>query len=331
MLRITLAAALVLSLCLTAYGHLCNDVFVQAKDNLVVKVDVRDGQLRISKMGSFRVYLLNTMDRDIAKIMLDVISPDFESKVTPGTGWRGYPQLKTATKGGKKQYFDVELTRKKGTKEGKYKIALHLHGGQKNLVFKTVKIDEALALLDVPKKPRNLKVDGKVGSSEWRKALLCSNFYEYKKSGRYMQNFPASQQTRFRFYHEKGDLYICADFQSKCKDVAKIYISKDQDSEPKEVVVDIGEKKATFDGKEEGIELKVDSRGTKMEIKLPVPFLAEEKNDDKNKDKDKDKDKKKTLCVNVVRECGGVTTYWRGNSSSYKDPVVFANFVMSPK
>ena len=65
-------------LCLSVSGvvfaHLCNDVFIQAKDNLVIKVDVRDGQLRIGKKGSFRIYLLNTMDRDIVDIRLDVLT-----------------------------------------------------------------------------------------------------------------------------------------------------------------------------------------------------------------------------------------------------------------
>ena len=35
-------------------AHLCNDVFAQAKDNLAVKVDIRDGQLRINQTASFR-------------------------------------------------------------------------------------------------------------------------------------------------------------------------------------------------------------------------------------------------------------------------------------
>ena len=115
-----------------AEGHLCNDVFVQAKDNLVVKVDVRDGQLRISKTGTFKVYLLNTMDRDIAKIYLEVQSSDFDAEVKQSSDWRGYPVLKTTKRGGKKECFEVELTRKRGTKEGKYKIGLLLHGGNRN-------------------------------------------------------------------------------------------------------------------------------------------------------------------------------------------------------
>jgi hypothetical protein len=74
-------------LSVSAQAHLCNDVFAQAKDNLVVKVDVRDGQLRISDTGTFRVYLLNTMDRDIERIELEIQSNEFDAEVTPGKNW----------------------------------------------------------------------------------------------------------------------------------------------------------------------------------------------------------------------------------------------------
>ena len=96
-------------------AHLCNDVFQQAQDNLAVKVDIRDGQLRISDRSKFRVYLLNTMDRRIDDIHLEVVTDDFEATVTPASEWSGFPRLRT----NKKQYFDVELRRKSGTEAGK--------------------------------------------------------------------------------------------------------------------------------------------------------------------------------------------------------------------
>ena len=91
-----------------AFGHLCNDVFAQAKDNLAVKVDIRDGQLRIGKSASFKVYLLNTMDRDIADIRLEVLSDQFNPTVTHAPDWQQFPCLKVK----KKEYFTVQLDRK---------------------------------------------------------------------------------------------------------------------------------------------------------------------------------------------------------------------------
>ena len=79
-----------------SFSHLCNDVFVQAEDNLAVKVDIRDGQLRISDTGSFKVYVLNTMDRAIQKLNLVVESEEFDVEVKPSPTWGMYPYLDTA-------------------------------------------------------------------------------------------------------------------------------------------------------------------------------------------------------------------------------------------
>lgn len=350
--RLFLISAAMILLSVAAQAHLCNDVFVQAKDNLVVKVDVRDGQLRISDTGTFRVYLLNTMDRDIDKIILEIQSNEFDAEVSPGKDWNRHPVLRTTNRGGKKQYYEVKLTRKSGTAKGKYKIGLFLHGGNKRKVFKTVDINDAACLVDVPKKPSSLKVDGNVKSSEWRKGLVCTSFYEYKRAGgggggrrrrqAYMENFPAAQQTRFRFFHDDSNLYCSIDFQKKSgegkEDIAKIYVAKDPDSTPQTIRVNLQKKEAKSSVNSEGIEMKVDSKGTKVELKLPFKSLgidfSEEKKDEEDKDKDKDKkkeEKPKVFCVNLTREYNGVTTYWRGNSSSVDNPVVYANFVMAKK
>lgn len=328
-------------LSVAAQAHLCNDVFVQAKDNLVVKVDVRDGQLRISDTGTFRVYLLNTMDRDIDRIELEIQSNEFSAEVSPGKDWGGHPRLRTATRGGKKEYFEVKLTRKKGTGKGKYKIALFLHGGNRRKVFKTVDINEAAGLADVPKKSASLKVDGKVSSTEWKKGLACTSFTEYKKgTGRqaYMENYPASQQTGLRFYHDDKNLYCMIDFQKESdkgkEDIVKILVAKDPDSTPQTVTVNLQKKEAKSSVNSEGIEMEVDSKGTKVELMLPFKCLGIDFGEEKKEGDDKDKNKEKApkvFCVNLTREHNGVTTYWKGNSASVNDPVVYANFVMADK
>ncbi|MCX7703512.1 MAG: hypothetical protein N2234_05370 [Planctomycetota bacterium] len=333
MRRIFIIVGLFFLASMVVYGHLCNDVFEQAKDNLIVKVDVRDGQLRISDKGGFRVYLLNTMDRPIAKIHLEVETPDFDVQVKPSPGWQSYPQLQTVNSGGKKEYFEVELTRKKGTKEGKYKITLLLHGGDRRRVFKTMDVSDAMAVMEVPKKPTVLVVDGKVGGAEWQKALLCTSFYEYKKVKRYMENFPAAQQSRFRFYCDEENLYCLADFEKKSQegkeDVAKIYIAKEQDSTPETVTINLQKGEVTCSASSEGIEAKKDEDGTKMEIKLPLALFGFKKEEEKKEEEKKEKEeKKRILFVNLSREHNGVVTYWRGNASSFKNPVTYATFIL---
>ena len=54
-------------------------------------MDIRDDQLRINTSAKFRVYLLNTMDRDIIDISLGIITDDFDTVVTSSPGWRSFP------------------------------------------------------------------------------------------------------------------------------------------------------------------------------------------------------------------------------------------------
>jgi hypothetical protein len=149
-------------------AHLCNDVFEQAKDDLAVKVDIRDGQLRIDKEASFRVYLLNTMDRDIANINLSVESDAFDASVKPSGTWKKFPVLRTTRQDGQKEFFEVRLKRKKATPDGKYKINLTLFNTQNSKqVFKKLDFDEASDVLSLPKPPTSFAVDGSSNSGEW--------------------------------------------------------------------------------------------------------------------------------------------------------------------
>ena len=292
-----------------AFAHLCNDVFRQAQDNLAVKVDIRDGQLRISKNAKFRVYLLNTMDRAIDEIRLEVVTKDFEAIVAPSREWRTFPALKV----NKKQYFEVWLTRKPGTESGKYKIDLRLIGGRRE--FKTVNIDDAQpALMVVPENSQPPKIDGNVLSAEWKNSLLCTSLYRYKRFGRTRDASPPKVQTRFRFSRYKDTLYCLIDFMKQTrKDVARIYIARDIDSEPMVIVANLQKGKVFVDGKES---LRINSavNGHRMELELPLEVLNIRN--------------QQSIYVNITRKFDKTTTYWLGNRHSVMDPFVYANFVL---
>ena len=296
-------------------AHLCNDVFIQAKDNLAVKVDIRDDQLRINTSAKFRVYLLNTMDRDIVDIRLEIITDDFYSEVNPSPSWRSFPYLKTINKNGQKEYFEVELMRKKGTPQGKYKIGLHLYNGQdKSMVFKTVDINDAMVTKSIPQKPALLKVDGQVNSSEWKQALLCTSLYEYKKAGKYFENFGSMIQTRFRFSYDDEYLYCLIDFQDKSKkDIANIYISNDYETQPTTISVLLQDKDIKINEKLSNDVISV-FNGTKAEVAIPFKIL--------------DIKGRESFYTNMIRIQDKTWTYWRGNKSSFMDPIIFANFIL---
>ncbi|MHC4606040.1 MAG: hypothetical protein ACYTAF_03800 [Planctomycetota bacterium] len=338
-LLIIVAGLYVLTLSIDA--HICNDVFEQARDNLVVKVDVRDGQLRISDTAKFRVHLLNTMVAPIAAIGLEVRSDAFDAKVRPSPDWRNFPRLTNVGDGGKKVYFQVELVRKKKTRKGKYKIELVLFGKDARQVFKTLSVEEGMGLMEVPEVPGGLEIDGKTERSEWKDGLLCTSFHEYKRARRYMENFPAAQQTRVRFYHDGGNLYCMVDFQKDTgSDVVQIFIAKDSDSRPETLTAELQSKKVTFSAGRGGLESRAE--GTRMEIKVPLSFLGFRVKKDRSGGDKKMKNKRKrrfgrkkeaakgaVIRVNLTRKTAAAMTYWRGNPASEDSPVAFESFILA--
>jgi hypothetical protein len=305
---------------ITSHAHLCNDVFAQAKDNLAVKVDIRDGQLRIGKEASFRVYLLNTMDRGIVTIKLDVESPQFEATVKPGEGWDSFPALKTTAQGGKKEYFDVTLKRKAGVADGKYKINLKLYNGKDaSMVFKTVDLESAAALHSLPISSA-ISINGTATEAEWKNAVICSDFYEYEKKGSYFENKRIEKQPRFRVAADKDNIYCMLNFpaDAKADSTVSIFVAADHNSKPAEIKIDKTTGNVTADTGTSDIVVKKSSTGTTLECKLPRSSVNIEPG--------------KPFLMNFAIADNGSgnnkVAYWRGNKLSLKNPLVYDSFIL---
>jgi len=329
MLRRLLLVALLAAFPAVAYAHLCNDVFAQARDNLAVKVDVRDGQLRIGQEGSFRVYLLNTMDREIVAIDLEVNSQHFDAQVQPAPDWRDYPMLKTTLRGGRKEYFTVRLRRKPGVPDGRYRIDLKLSNpGNRRQVFKTVDLDSAAAVCPLPPAPA-ITVDGRADRAEWGQSALCTDFYVYKKKGSYFENEVVEAQARFRVAMDAQNIYGLLQFQGgeqATADVGTVYVSTGTDTLPLAFHFDRVSGRISSQHSTEGIEYSLSPDKTAIECKIPRALLrpAGQERDPAG------------YYMNFTRTAtiGGneYVTYWRGNSRSVSDPIVYGYFtIVSPQ
>ena len=305
---------LTITLLLSSLGllraHLCNDVFEQARDNLAVKVDIRDGQLRIHQEASFRVYLLNTMDRGIADIRLEVISPDFDSIVTPSPEWRTFPQLNTIRHGGKKEYFTVTLKRKAGVPDGRYQIALRLFNGkQPRMEFKTVELDRALNTISLPLRPRALQVDGRIQREEWADAWLCTGFSQDTKGRRYIEVQPADCGTRIRLAAQADTLYamIAAPAVGE-NDTVDLLITPDMESAPTAIRVHLST--GTMEKAPPGARAEKGPEG--IELSIPLQPIGIQQ----------------AFLLNIIRQRDQRLSYWLGNEASCQNPLVFARILL---
>jgi len=316
----------VLGLCLctatAAFAHLCNDVFQQAKDNLAVKVDIRDGQLRIGKEASFRVYVLNTMDRGIADLQLGVKGEQFDAQVKASPEWRGFPSLRAVREGGKKEYYEVMLRRKPGVPDGHYKIELNLYSEQKKgQSFKTVDLESAAAISALPKSAQ-VKVDGMAGKEEWGAGPVCTEFCARERKpqkGAFEETVPAQDQSRVRVLCDKDNLYCLFAFQGgegAAADVAAVHAAASPDARPVVVRMDRRRGSVDCDAGTEGIACKAGDG--LVECKIPRKLLGIGDT--------------KTFYLNftrtVTRGNQKEVTYWRGNEYLLSDPTFYGQFTM---
>jgi hypothetical protein len=315
-----------------AIAHLCNDVFAQAKDNLAVKVDVRDGQLKIGKKASFNVYLLNTMDRPIAEIFLRVNSPQFTASVTPDPNWKRYPKLNAVKRGGKKQFFTVTLKRKSGVADGKYKIGLQLYSKKMRLDFKTIQLADAAAICEIPRAGK-ITIDGSGKTAEWGEAHIfggskgSGSFTAYKKDpstadtrGKiYLGDMEATYGTSVRMMADDDYVYCLftmMDADGAKSDKATIYAAGSTDGKAAKITFNRVTKKIESTVGTKGLEYKVHATKPWVECKIPRALLG-------IKDA-------KSFHLNFSREAGAKAgkelSCWRGNRYSVDKPIVFAQF-----
>lgn len=317
-LRKTALCAAALAAALPAFGHICDDVFLQAKDNLTVRIDVRDGQLRIGREATFKVYLLNTMNWWIEEISLAVISEHFSADVKPDGAWRTYPRLNSAQSGGKKEAFIVTLHRNPGVPDGRYPVRLRLFTGRKEV--KTVELSEAEALHNL-KPAGGIEADGRLGEEEWRDALLCTDFYEYvwRNVSRGHENVLAREQARFRLAADRENLYCLLHFlghENAQSDKAVLFLARTPDVEP--IALEFDRVTGLAAGPEEiarHIQVRPVAGNDALECAIPRSALG--------------LSGPTLFYFNFIRKTADktgkrvVTTYWRGNDSSFANPIVY--------
>jgi hypothetical protein len=310
-----------------ALAHLCHD-YMFVKDKLVVKANIRNGQLRLHKEATFKVYVVNTMDVDFYNIKLEVRSREFHAQVRPSPTWRTAPYLRALRRGGKREYFTVKLKRKPGVRDGKYKVSLVLyHGKKRSQVFRTIDLAQAADTCELPKAPA-VKVDGQASQEEWGRAPVCTGLRTWVVTNRPWKGSrdtrPAPNQCRFRVSCDEDYLYCLVQFQSVAgatADRACLYLAKSMNTKGGELVsvsFDRLAGRVSCSAGKGDIEAKTSADKSVRECRIPRSRLG-------IKDV-------KAFCANFTRttQVGKkrVVSYWRGNSYSLRRPVVYGRFTI---
>ena len=311
------------------------------QDNVTLKTDISNGQLRIDKEASFRVYLKTTMNVPFYDAKLDVLSDQFDATVTPSSTWKSYPDVTQVGAGGNKEYFTVTLKRKNGVADGKYDISLKLYSSRRTfrrLAF-FLPLSETVDAHTVPV-AANFQINGKGLAQRWGESALVNNFWAFKQEkspdGKLragLSSYSPSAQTRIHLTGNADDVFLLAHlFGCSGTDTLKIYVAPEIESKPVAVTLDTATSKIVSDPPVDGIQCvksEADSGGgvAVYEIRIPRKALGI--------------DKKNYFFMDFCRTTTGAnpdkvdladngieSSFWRGNAFSIDDPVVYGKMVI---
>ena len=166
----------------------------------------------------------------------------------------------------------------------------------------------------------DVTADGKVNEEEWKSAFLCAPFIEYRSiwmtgMAAYKVNYNKGETipTRMRFCQDAENLNFLIDFQELSEaDSAVIYIAPDFDSKPVMVTVNPHTKTVSSPVITSGIQSAF--KDSKAEVKISKNTLG-------IKDQ-------RAIYINAAREQDKSHTLWRGNPSTEKNVISFAQFVI---
>jgi hypothetical protein len=315
-------------------------IMYRLRDNLTVKADVSDSQLRFDKECSFRVYLYNTLLHPFWNVKIEVVSDQFDATVVPSPLWKTYPDVQSAATGGTREYFTVTLKRKAGVPDGQYDLSLRVYTSRYEVrkLNAVLTFAEAVDQHEIALRPE-LKMDGQVRPQDWAATAALTDFSSYVKSVRKEPFFcRPTDQTRVHVAADRDNIAMLVtcmgnyDRSVKGNEV-RIYTAPSIEAKPMAFTLDESTGQVTPDQPTPGLECvkcqaDPDAPGSvaMYEIRIPRKSLGITKD---------------VLYLNFCRAVAGrlpaaspkdkpmpECSYWRGNDVSAKDPVVYGRMVI---
>ena len=315
-------------------------IMYRLRDNLTVKADVSDSQLRFDKECSFRVYLHNTLSQPFWNVKLEVLSDQFDATVVPSPRWKTYPDVQSAATGGTREYFTVTLKRKAGVPDGQYDVSLRVFTSRYDVpkLNGVLTFAEAIDQHAIPFRPA-VKLDGQVRPQDWNAAPALTDFSAYVKDGKQEFFFcRPTDQTRVHVAADRDNLYLLLTClgtydRSVQGNEVRIYTAAAIEAKPRLFTLDEATGQVTPDQPTPGLQCvkcpddpEAPGSVATYELRIPRRSLGMASG---------------VLYLNFCRVVAGRQpakdrndkplpeySYWRGNDVSAKDPVVFGRMLI---
>jgi hypothetical protein len=187
-------------------------------------------------------------------------------------------------------------------------------------------LENAADVIALPR-AEGIVVDGILEPKEWSRSSISSDFYTYGvyAGSSYARNRKADAQTRVRMLSDENDLYCLVSFQGgedATADRLTMYAASADADKPIAVIFDriSGQVSLETTG---GVPIEAHENAEKTAIECRIPH-------ERLRTKGK-----KTIRANFARTLingsSKTESFWRGNTQSVRDPIVFGSFQIADK
>ena len=300
-------------------------------DNIALRADLAESDLKAKNEISFPVYVISTMNAALPGVSLDVSSDQFEARVSPSTSWKTFPELsKPAGNHPTKEFFTVTLKKKSATPIRACDVVMKLYSAQpqgKQLVA----FQPLSEILDSHEIPIQLSFafDGTTKPEKWGSSFSLQDLTAYEKTatGSYLRK--GRTRTRVQWAADKEYLYLLVTFfQVGSTGTVEIDMAPAMDAKPVSIV--LNRKDGTVHSS-----LPAESVEFKKCLDDPLMIL-DEKDPFKSAPADTYEGR---ISLKALGITPGTAFYanafyngqccWRGNPVSSRDPAMFARMVIA--
>jgi len=207
-------------------------------DNITLRADISESDLKTKGEVSFPVYVINTMNAPLPGVSLDVLSDQFEVKVSPSPAWKTFPELAKQNLSAK-EYFTVTLKKKSAAPGLPCDIVLKLYStqakGKQLIAF--LPLMETLDSHEVPL-VSSFTFDGTTNPKKWGNSFSIHDLMSYEQSPTGTSQRKDVSRTRVQLVADKEYLYLLVTFfQVMVDGTIEIDVATSMDDKPVSIVL----------------------------------------------------------------------------------------------
>jgi len=299
-------------------------------DNVSLRADVTEADLKTKSEVAFPVYVINTMKSPLPGVSLDVASGQYDVKVEPSPTWTSFPMLpKCSPVPPCKEFFTVHLKKKPSAAAGPCDVVLKLFSvqpdGRRLVAFEP--LADTIDSHDVPLQ-KAFVFDGTTSAKKWGDSFAIHDLRSYKQTSDGNFERKGRTRTRVQIAADKDSIYFLVTFFRVGADgTVDLFLAPAIDAKPVSIALNRKDGTVRTSLPPGSVEFKkcLDDPKMIMDAKDPFPQPPADTYEGRVSRAALGFPAGNVFYLNV----DSPDNYWRGNPASASNPAVFARMVIA--